>query len=156
MDIRITPFHGPARADAHIKLDLGTHFPTPHPAQSQTAPHRRAARAVRRTRALRKLLAATVAQAQSYAQNPGAGQHPLHIAIGYAGEGELAGLTAHLLTRRFDAAVTKSTSATPTRSGAPTTGSPPDGPPSRPDEGRAHCTACSCTGRGTPPGADHG
>jgi Predicted P-loop-containing kinase len=105
MDIRITSFghrHGPAPAGAHITLDL-RHFRDPHvdPGLSAlTARDRRGIRAVKRTPGIEQLLAATVAQAQAYARGPGAGAHPLHIAVGCAGR-RRAGVTAYLLARRL-------------------------------------------------------
>lgn len=107
MDIHITSFghlHGPAPADAHIKLDLRKHFRDPHfdpTLRTLTAHHRKVVRAVRRTPGIRQLLAATVAQVRSFARGPGAGQHPLHIAVGCAGGRHRAGVTAHLLARRL-------------------------------------------------------
>jgi UPF0042 nucleotide-binding protein len=107
MDIRITSFghlHGPVPDDAHIALDLRLHFRDPHVdprLRSLTARDRRVVQAVRRTPGIRQLLAATVAQAQSYARGPGAGQHPLHIAVGCAGGRHRAGVTAYLLARRL-------------------------------------------------------
>jgi hypothetical protein len=50
-----------------------------------TARDRLVLQAVRRTPGIRQLLAATVAQAQAYARGPGAGEHPLDIAVGCAG-----------------------------------------------------------------------
>jgi UPF0042 nucleotide-binding protein len=106
MDIRITSFghlHGPAPAGAHITLDL-RHFRDPHidpSLRALTARDRRVIRAVKRTPGIEQLLAATVAQAQAYARGPGAGQHPLHIAVGCAGGRHRAGVTAYLLARRL-------------------------------------------------------
>ncbi|MGR3935205.1 RapZ C-terminal domain-containing protein [Streptomyces sp. BRA346] len=106
MDIRITSFghlHGPAPTDAHITLDL-PHFRDPQvdpSLRTLTARDRRVIRAVRRTPGIRQLLAATVAQAQSYARGPSAAQHSLHIAVGSAGGRHRAGVTAHLLARRL-------------------------------------------------------
>ncbi|WP_331732433.1 RNase adapter RapZ [Streptomyces sp. NBC_00989] len=107
MDIRITSFgylHGPAPAGAHIQLDLAQHFRDPHfdpSLRALTARHRKVVRAVRNTPGIRQLLAATVAQAQSYARGPGAGQYPLHIAVGCAGGRHRAAVTAYLLARRL-------------------------------------------------------
>jgi UPF0042 nucleotide-binding protein len=106
MDIRITSFghlHGPAPAGAHITLDL-RHFRDPHvdpSLRALTARDRRVIRAVKRTPGIEQLLAATVAQAQAYARGPGAGTHPLHIAVGCAGGRHRAGVTAYLLARRL-------------------------------------------------------
>lgn len=106
MDMRITSFgylHGPAPADAHIQLDLHQHFGAPHRDPSLrdlTVGHHKVIRAVRNTPGIRQLLAATVAQAQSYARGRGA-KHPLHIAVGRAEGRHLAGVTAYLLARRL-------------------------------------------------------
>ncbi|MBC9730979.1 RNase adapter RapZ [Streptomyces sp. TRM68367] len=106
MDIRITSFghlHGPAPVGAHITLDL-RRFRDPHldpSLRTLTARDRKVIRAVKRTPGIEQLLAATVAQAQAYARGPGAGQHPLHIAVGCAGERHHAGVTAYLLARRL-------------------------------------------------------
>ncbi|WP_331736881.1 ATPase (plasmid) [Streptomyces canus] len=104
MDIRITSFgHGPAPAGAHITLDL-RHFRDPHVhlgLSALTARDRRVIRAVKRTPGVEQLLAATVAQAQAYARGPGAGAHPLHIAVGCADGRHRAGVTAYLLARRL-------------------------------------------------------
>jgi UPF0042 nucleotide-binding protein len=107
MDIRITSFghlHGLRPADAHIVLDLRQHFLDPHfdpSLRTLTARHRKVIRAVKRTPGIEQLLAATVAQAQAYARGPGAGQYPLHIAVGCAGGRHRAGVTAYLLARRL-------------------------------------------------------
>ncbi|MDQ0904153.1 RNase adaptor protein for sRNA GlmZ degradation [Streptomyces canus] len=106
MDIRITSFghlHGPAPVGAHITLDL-RHFRDPHfdpSLRTLTARDRRVIRAVKRTPGIEQLLAATVAQTQAYARSPGAGQHPLHVAVGCAGGRHRAGVTAYLLARRL-------------------------------------------------------
>ncbi|RNG11790.1 RapZ C-terminal domain-containing protein [Streptomyces botrytidirepellens] len=107
MDIRITSFghlHEPAPTDAHITLDLHRHFRDPHVdpnLRTLTARDRRAIRAVKHTPGIQQLLAATLTQAQAYARSPGAGAHPLHIAIGCADGRHRAGVTAHLLARRL-------------------------------------------------------
>jgi UPF0042 nucleotide-binding protein len=102
--IRIVSFgYGHAAApDAHITLDLRTHFRDPHinPAlRHMTAHDKPVRRAVFGTPGIRPLLAATVRAVQAYATGPGDG--PITIATGCAGGRHRAATVANNLARRL-------------------------------------------------------
>lgn len=84
--VEITSFgygHGPA-PEAHLTLDLRTHFNDPHPAlQGLTARDERVRHAVLGTPGVIELVDATVAAVRAYLAGPSAG--PVTVAVGCVG-----------------------------------------------------------------------
>jgi len=102
--IRITSFgygHNPA-PDAHLTLDLRTHFRDPHVSpelRHMTANDRPVRRAVLNTPGIRPLLAATVRAAQAYADGPSGDD--ITIATGCVGGRHRSAVAADSLARRL-------------------------------------------------------